>query len=113
MLDKILLISKKEEAGIIIISRMIGAFSIVTLGGLLLHFWIMKSYFFVMIGVIITSLCYLINSIFLLGVFVKLFQKNSNRGQCFLSILYLLIGLIVAVAYDQVVVNSQLSFEGL
>lgn len=103
MLDKILLISKKEEAGIIVISRMIAVFSILFLSADLLFSLITRSFLFLGMGIVFLPISFIINSIFLVGILVKFFQKKSDKAKCLLSALYLLVALIVGSIYDQIV----------
>ena len=102
MLHKILLVSKKEEAGIIVISRILGVLSLALGLVLLLMFWLTQSHMYLMMGSFFMTIFYPVFLIFIFGLMAKFVVTRRHFLKSLLSAIYISVNFILMTVYDQI-----------
>ena len=105
MIDKLLLVKKDQEIGLIVISRIIGLFSLIIGLSLFGLFKVTDIPNFFMLGRFIMKISLVIHTVFILALIVKAFKK-VEVWECILSILYLGVNFPLERFYEYYLTSS-------
>lgn len=88
-----------NEIGIIKISRSLAVFSFLIGTLILFMFYFSKNIISLFIGLVYVFASVIINSIFLIGLFLKLTSKEVDKKQGVISVILLLLNIPIAILY--------------
>ena len=99
MNERNILSNRKPEAGITEISRIIALVSFVIGTLILTLFYWTENLTLTMVGLFYLVLAFIINSVFLVGLVIKLINKESDKKQVLISIGLMLINIPIVILY--------------
>lgn len=105
MTMEILESNKSMEIGIIKISRIIALFSFVIGSILLTLFYLTEHAILISIGLFYVLFAVVVNSFFLIGLIAKLFSKESDKKQSWISIGIVALNIPVVILYTTIAMN--------
>jgi len=97
--------NKNTEIGISKISRIIGLFSFVMGTILLALFYLTEHAILISIGIFYILFAVIVNSIFLIGLVSKIFSKESDKKQLWISIGIVVLNIPIVILYSFIAMN--------
>ncbi len=94
-----------SEIGIINISRIIAVTSFILGTFIFGFFYLTKSTTLIFIGFFYLIGATVVNSIYLIGLFIKILSKDIERKQVLISVFIMLINIPIAIIYFEVVLD--------
>lgn len=104
MVNSIINWGNYNKIDLILISRFIALCSFLIGTSLFLLFLLFNSFGIAYIGIIYVIIACFFNSVYLIGLIIKFFQKNINRKQCLISILLVTLNIPIIFIYSYILI---------